>query len=411
MRQNMNEKPRPSPPEGITYLLGNADTLRAMPDTASKVPFAEDVLAYLNEVSRHLRADPAARAYPDVLTLAFWMRRASTAALKARFHREDGNLRFGRGIVFHIAPSNVAVNYAYSLATGLLMGNANIVRVSSKDFAQVRIINSALAAALKGYPQCAAYLCLIRYGRQYAINDYLSALADTRVIWGGDATIAELRQSPLAPRADEITFADRYSIAVIDSDYYLEQPNKQRIAEQFYNDTYLTDQNACTSPRLIVWMGKEKAAAQQQFWDMLYALTEKKYDLQPVQAVNKLTSACLAAAALPVVEISPHPDNLILRLRVPTLEANMMDYKDNSGYFFEYDCDDILDLRKLCNDKRCQTIVYLGSHAALEPLLRSGIKGVDRVVPMGSSMDFDLLWDGYDLYSRLTRVIHLPKVK
>lgn len=31
--------------------------------------------------------------------------------------------------------------------------------------------------------------------------------------------------------------------------------------------------------------------------------------------------------------------------------------------------------------------------------------GVDRVVPMGKSMDFNLVWDGYDLIRSLSRKI------
>ena len=80
---------------------------------------------------------------------------------------------------------------------------------------------------------------------------------------------------------------------------------------------------------------------------------------------------------------------------------------DNSGYFFEYDCKDILELRELCNDTHCQTIGYIGSPESLLPLLQSGIKGVDRVVPVGSTMDFDFIWDGYNLTERLTRTIQI----
>ena len=82
-----------------------------------------------------------------------------------------------------------------------------------------------------------------------------------------------------------------------------------------------------------------------------------------------------------------------------------MNLKDNCGYFFEYDCNDILELKPLCDDKRCQTIGLLGNKEMLRPLLLSGIKGVDRVVPIGKTMDFDLIWDGYDMTSQLTRVI------
>jgi len=47
----------------------------------------------------------------------------------------------GRGVAFHIVPSNVPVNYAYALFTGLLCSNANVVLVPSKDFLHLEEIN------------------------------------------------------------------------------------------------------------------------------------------------------------------------------------------------------------------------------------------------------------------------------
>jgi hypothetical protein len=41
----------------------------------------------------------------------------------------------------------------------------------------------------------------------------------------------------------------------------------------------------------------------------------------------------------------------------------------------------------------------------IKPLLVSGIKGVDRVVSVGQTMNFDLLWDGYNLIEELTRTV------
>lgn len=105
--------------------------------------------------------------------------------------------------------------------------------------------------------------------------------------------------------------------------------------------------------------------------------------------------------------IEPHHDNLVIRVTVPKLTRQLMEWKDNSGFFFEYDCDDILELKMICDDKRCQTIGFLGDKMELFPLLTSGIQGVDRVVPIGKTMDFQLIWDGYDLLSQLTRTIFL----
>ncbi len=77
--------------------------------------------------------DPRSRVYSDVITLGFWLRRASLNELKEKYGFDDGDVHLGRGVVFHIAPSNIPVNFAYSLVSGLLMGNANVVRVPSKN--------------------------------------------------------------------------------------------------------------------------------------------------------------------------------------------------------------------------------------------------------------------------------------
>jgi hypothetical protein len=123
--------------------------------------------------------------------------------------------------------------------------------------------------------------------------------------------------------------------------------------------------------------------------------------------VNKLASSLLVSAFLPGCRIEPHSDNLIIRVKVPFLVENLMDYKDNSGFFFEYDCSDILEITSICNNTRCQTLSFLGNSELFKPLILSGIKGIDRVVPMGKTMDFDLIWDGYDLYSFLTRIVRI----
>ncbi len=390
----------------VTYLVGNDEIVASLNDTCPKHPFDDSVVDFLNTLSKALMKSREAKAYPDVITLGFWMRKSSVLALKERFEDESSDIiKIGRGVVFHIAPSNVPVNYAYSLLTGLLTGNANVVRIPSRDFPQISIINRAINEVLEEYPDMKKYICLVRYGRDQKVNDLFSSLADTRIIWGGDNTIAEIRKSPLGPRAGEIAFADRYSLAVIDSEKYLAINDKERLAEEFYNDTYLSDQNACTSPRLVVWMGEKKKEAKELFWKFEHDLVKKNYEFQPIMGINKLTSSYLVAAAKEGTHIEKQEDNYIVRVNVPEVKPELMELKDNSGFFFEYDCDDILEIRDFCNNTHCQTIGFLGEKNVIMPLLISGIKGVDRVVPIGKTMDFDFIWDGYNLVERLTRTI------
>lgn len=405
MQQSLTNTDMKDVLRGITYFAGNDEIVAALKDTSPKRPFDDSVVDFLNLLSKILMKSRDAKAYPDVITLGFWMRKSSVLALKERFVTESSDIKIGKGVAFHIAPSNVPVNYAYSLLTGLLTGNANVVRIPSKDFPQVSIINKAINEALEEYPDMKPYICLVRYGRDQRVNDLFSALADTRIIWGGDNTIAEIRKSPLGPRAGEIAFADRYSLAVIDSDKYMKVSDKERLAEEFYNDTYLSDQNACTSPRLVVWMGEQKEEAKELFWKYEHSLVKKKYQFQPIMGINKLTSSYLIAVAKEGVHIEQREDNYIVRVNVPEVKPELMQLKGNSGYFFEYDCNDILEIRDFCNNTHCQTIGFLGEKETIMPLLISSIKGVDRVVPIGKTMDFDFIWDGYNLFERLTRTI------
>lgn len=389
----------------VTFLTGNPDDILNISHTPAKKPFDCDVVDFLNDVSGVLMKNKDVRQYSDIITFAFWIRKASVSRQREYFIQHDGTYKTGRGAAFHIAPSNVPVNFAYSLAAGLLGGNANIVRVPSKEFEQVSVIAEAFNTVLKNHPDLKPYVFLVRYGRDREINDLFSSVADIRVVWGGDATIAELRKSPLPPRSIELTFADRYSIAVIDSDSYLTIENKGKTAEDFYNDTFLSDQNACTSPRIVVWTGEHIEEAKNIFWNEEHKVVERKYNFKAIQAVNKLTGTYLAAIAVPGCKVETHRDNRIVRINVPEVNALLMDYKGNSGFFFEYDCKDIIELKDLCDDKRCQTIAYIGENAKLLPLLQSGVKGIDRIVPIGKTMDFDLIWDGYNFIGMMSRTV------
>lgn len=391
----------------VSFLVGNKEMVINTQEIPVLKPFDNCVIDFLNDLSKELMSGKLSRMFPDIVTLGFWLRKSSVLALKERFAKKDNLV--GRGVAFHIAPSNVPVNYAYSLFTGLICGNANIVRIPTKDFPQVDIINAAINKILANdkYQNLRPYINLVRYKRNKEVNDYFSGICDTRVIWGGDDTVRELRKSEISTRAVEVTFADRYSLAVIDSDAYLTEDNKEKVAKDFYNDTYLSDQNACTSPRVVVWTGSNIEEAKSLFWYEEQKLAEDKYQFQTIQGVDKLSQLFLAASGYGNVHKAAADNNVLYRVDVDKLDASLMDFRGNSGYFYEYDCKDILELRNFCNNTHCQTIGLLGDKSVVKPLMESGIKGVDRVVPIGHTMDFDFIWDGYNLVEELTRSVSI----
>ena len=390
----------------MEFVVGSAETLERMAQLPALPIFSDAAMDFLTTVSKRLLSSAKAKQYADVMTFAFWCRKASLRQMARSYANENG--RIGRGVTFHIAPSNVALNFAYSMAAALLAGNGCVVRLPSKDFPQVDMICGTIRAVLAD-PGCTVhdYIVFVRYGHDKSANDALSAICDTRVIWGGDQTIGILRQSPLSPRANEITFADRYSIAVIGAQEYLAVEDKMQIAHDFFNDTYLTDQNACTAPRLIVWLGEkaEVLVAREKFWQELHSFAVSRYELSPVQAVDKLTTLCLLAAEYDA-HAAEAKDNLVVHVEVEKLDAHIMDYRVGSGFFIECETENLADILPVCGI-RCQTLSYYGveREKIVEYLLEAKPRGVDRVVSIGHTMDFSLVWDGVDLITAMSRKI------
>ncbi len=374
------------------------------------VPFSDGVVEFLNALSGAVLKDAACRSYPDVVTFAFFCRKSNI--LKLREQYIDGALRLGRGILFHIAPSNVPINFAYTLVAGLLAGNANIVRVSSKAFPQVDLVVKHLQTLLASgaYDEVVSRIVLVRYDRTSDANAYFSSVCNVRVIWGGDATIAAVRKNELPARSFDVCFADRYSIAAINPKAVMaaDEQELKRLAENFYNDTYLFDQNACSAPHIIFWFNDSQLAeAKRRFWQAVYEYTEKRYQLQAVMSVDKLT-AFYRQSVFMDIKAEQMPDNLVVLADVAEVPKDIEKFRCACGYFSEHTIEGLDDISPMVNIKY-QTLAYYGfEKEALEDFVRMNrFQGLDRIVPIGKTTNFSLTWDGYDLIRTLTRIIDM----
>lgn len=389
---------------GLEYVIGEEKTLEQMPIVPALPPFSNKVVSFLNDLSKIIMKN--GREFSDVMTFGFWCRKSALMVEKSKY--TDLERRLGRGIVFHSTPSNVPVNFAFSFAAGLLAGNANIVRLPAKDFPQIRIICDSIKEILSTiHSDMAPYICMVKYPPNMEITNMFSRICNSRVVWGGDTTIAEIRQSPLQPRANEVNFADRYSFAVIDGDKFLSAENKVAIVQNFYNDTYFSDQNACTAPRIIVWLGQNKARAKDVFWKIVLEYAQEHYKITPVQTIGKINALYKAAANVNISKVDVSLP-LLTRIQVDTLDPVLMDYRFNSGFFYEYDADTMRDILPISLNKS-QTVTYYGltREQIIKFINEDYPQGIDRFVPMGKSMDFTLVWDGFDLITTLSRIVSI----
>ena len=399
--------------------LRNIEVLSGLPDVLSSEvflpptePFSEDTIDFLEALSKHLISSIDIHQYPNITTFAFFCRKANLRKIKHKLVAPS-ELELGRGLVFHVAPSNVAINFAYSMIIGLLAGNNNIIKVPSRSFAEIDILVEAVNKVTDNtkHQHITKRNLLVRYDRSDSSStEYFSKICDVRIIWGGDDTINNIRKHPLKPKAYDITFADRYSISVIEAKQFIAESQKTKVANSFFNDTYLIDQKACTSPHLLVWVGKKSIIkeAKQLFWNELHKIVQLNYTLESIAAIDKLTTLCNQAIAMPTILLEKKQDNLIWRIKLNELNSDIENWRCHSGYFSEYETSDLSKISKIITPKY-QTLTYYGfSKEHLTEFIQNQKPiGIDRIVPIGKAMNFSFTWDGFKLIESLSRTISI----
>jgi hypothetical protein len=112
------------------------------------------------------------------------------------------------------------------------------------------------------------------------------------------------------------------------------------------------------------------------------------------------------AASIPVSHVKMDEGCYVTRIFVDRADDDLMRYKYHSGFFFECDIETLEDILPICGE-RLQTLTYYGmkKEELMSFFMKCRPKGIDRAVPIGKSMDFALVWDGYDLIRALSRKI------
>ena len=391
--------------------------LERLASTRCLPPFAAEAQAFMKDVSRTILRDRSMAAHPELMAMAHSLRPAQVVELERQFEdRNSGRVRRGVGLAFHIAPANVDTLFAYSWFLSLLSGNPNLVRVSGRRGEAVQRLVEILAGILEK-PEHAAVRersLVVSYGRADAVTTAISSRCRLRIIWGGDATVDHLRSLPLESRAREIAFADRFSLAALSATAVNRASSDElaTLAKSFVNDAFWFDQNACSSPRAIYWLGTEDEAegARERLWPLVEGhLRANDWRLPPAAMVARMT-AVQSLAARGVVQRVQGEVNArgILRLTAGKLDETARTGHPAGGVFYEYVIESLDELDEILSP-RDQTMTVWGiARRDLESWIagRHGV-GVDRIVPVGRALDFDSVWDGQDLFDVFTDEVTL----
>lgn len=386
--------------ENINFLVGKKRL-----DKNPFKPFDENIINFLNDLSLRLIKH---KTYQDIVTLGFWLRKKNINKIKEHFSLEKN--RVGYGLIYHITPSNIPTNFVYSLAFGLLTGNSNIVKVPTKNFEQINIIINEINILLKKkkFFLLKKKITILKYSNNEKITKYLSYQCDIRVIWGGDKTVETLRKYPLNNYALDISFPDKLSLAIINSNELLrlKKNDFSLLLKKFFNDTLDVDQNACSSPKLVIWHGKEVKKAKKKFWDNLSVYIEKKGYLNEFLITEKYTLLNLIALDFDKSKIDKWKNN-IYTINLKNMK-DLEKFSNKFGVFFETEIKKFDELKKF-ESRKIQTITYFGfkKDILLKFINKHNLKGFDRIVPIGQALDINFYWDGYDLTKLLTRRIDI----
>lgn len=420
-----SERTRPRPWTGldaVTVLAPDspAQDLAAFLDAtlaAGGEPFAAERRAVLHALSAAFLADPLLRRDAASVAVAYWMRRAQIERLASEFERrveaEPDVVRVPVGRVFHLAPANVDTLFIYSWALAFLCGNASVVRLSQERPPVVEAMLGAIRTVAREHAVLGAGDRFVTYAHDAAATEGISAWCGHRVIWGGSETVAAVRPLALNPHASERVFGNKFSYSVFAAARYLaaDAKERERVAGGFFNDLFWFDQMACSSPHVLFWVGSEAGMepAIGAFEADLQAEADRRgFVPSAASAVQRRAFAFELAADADVRVNLGHRGFVGIRVLDP---GGLTRETCGGGLLRHYRLEQLQDLAGFAGEGD-QTVTHFGFGAdeLLELARLAGSRGVDRVVPVGEALAFDVVWDGYDLLDDFTRRVRVRSV-
>ncbi len=385
----------------------------------------ERVVSALDGFSARLlaRDNPLHRRYPGagLAYVASWCRRRSLEPLLeeslgdpraldeylVRGARASRGLRaWPRGLVLHWMAGNVPTLGFLSLLMGLLTKNANLVKVaSSQDDLLARLLEGL--AETPGGAELTAAVAVARFSHsQLPQARAVSSLADVRVIWGSDESVATVRALPSRLEALDLVFPNRVSFIVVGAGM-LRQGDLKALAQRMAQDISVFEQKACASPHTV------------------FLETESQ---ETLESFARLLAEALQAAlrGLPKTPPSQREVAALLNLRAEYDMFHQAWY--SRGTEFTVLSDDkfqlgpaignrtiflrrVADLAQVAQliTPKVQSVGVAAEGAELDRLADLlAARGVHRFARVGGMTSFDMPWDGFLLPQNLVRWTSRP---
>ncbi|HEX6971230.1 MAG TPA: acyl-CoA reductase, partial [Limnochordia bacterium] len=224
--------------------LDPADPLRAEALASLEADLSAPVAAAaLDAIFAELRQDALdallRRELGDPDILDRWLERPSGGKTRA----------FGPRWIAHILAGNVPAPGPLSIACGLLVKAANLVRPSQREPGLIPLFAQALAAVEPAFGPAVAIVAWP--SDDAATGRAVLGAAEAVIAYGADTTIARLREW-VSPRARFVAYGHRFSLAAVGREALLAPAAELAgLADALAEDVALYEQRGCLSPLAV----------------------------------------------------------------------------------------------------------------------------------------------------------------
>ena len=375
----------------ITYLSDLRATIIEFSGSPS-FAFCPERVNFLSDLASDLRHSTD----PQFQTFSYFLRHK---LLKYDFSSRSSIIT-GRGLSIHYSPGNVPLNALYTWAVSFAAGNNNIVKLSTRstesDLSSISPILRSLAAS---FP----YECFVLTDDYANFTQLTAPLADTRLIWGTNETIKNVKSVPSKHSCLDIPFSSKNSTLLLNLHKI---PNRDSASYRHFisalaSDLFFSNNHACTSPSTIfLYTNLSECDIQSQLSVLLKDAHLASVNRYP-WSLSNLSDKILYLNKLYCEEPNTH---VIHIAETPISYTYNASKQFKKTYWRHFNIQTLKSLPELLPhfDNTLQSISSFGfDQAEILSLLRERPVHL-RTVPLGQIHTFSLTWDGYNLPAILT---------
>ena len=305
-----------------------------------------------------------------------------------------------RGVACHWVAGNVPLLGVFSWALSAVVGNVNVVRVSTRADDLLSPMLELLSRVSPVGFSLSADTLVLRFPRDDdASHRAMSAVADVRIAWGGREAVESVLGLPARWDAETVILGPRMSLAVIDPDLVTD-----RVLSRLATDVAYFDQQACSSPQ---WVFVRRTGPPSAFDRFVNRFTEA-FSAQAI-TLGRHTLDCgetyqieLDRARVLLEGGQLHRDGET-RWTVAVLDAPNARVACANRFVQVIPYEDVSEVVKWIPENVQTAVTLLPEDEAGRFTAAAALQGVCRFPRPGEGNHFENPWDGIALISRLTR--------